>query len=202
MFWAFGSLKGRGVPVDSFSFIFSLFGLLMGLALAEVISGFGTALEQRQKFRIGWLTPLLGLLIAFDLVSFWLTAWQIRASIPIGFFSLIGGLVIFGIYYLIAQLAFPDDREQWPDLDAYYFAHRKWLVGGIWTCNILALSGQSVIGLKPFADAGGIYAFGAFSIGAIGLMFLPGKRTNAALLLCQTGLYVLFDILGMMGPGL
>ena len=28
--------------MDNFSFVFSLFGLLMGLALAEVIGGFGT----------------------------------------------------------------------------------------------------------------------------------------------------------------
>ena len=31
--------------MDTFSFVFSLFGLLMGLALAEAISGFGKALE-------------------------------------------------------------------------------------------------------------------------------------------------------------
>jgi hypothetical protein len=54
--------------MDSFSFVFSLFGLLMGLALAEVIGGFGSAIEMRHKIRVGWLCPLLGLLIAFDLV--------------------------------------------------------------------------------------------------------------------------------------
>ena len=187
--------------MDTFSLVFSLFGLLMGLALAEVISGFGTALELRHKFRIGWLTPLLGLLISIDLASFWLVAWQIRASLPIGFLSLVAGLVIFGIYYMIAQLAFPDDREQWPDLDVYYFAHRKWLIGGIWTCNILALCGQALIGVHPFADVHALYAFGAFSLGAIGLMFLPGKRANVALLIYQMGLYFLFDALGTMGAG-
>src|SRR3954464_13294623 len=118
--------------MDSFSFVFSLFGLLMGLALAETIGGFGKALEMRHKIRIGWLLPLLGLYITFDITSFWLIAWQNRSEIPVDFLSLAAGLFIFGIYYLVALLAFPDDIEKWADLDAYYFEHRKWLVGGMY----------------------------------------------------------------------
>ena len=37
--------------MDAFSFVFSLFGLLMGLALAETIGGFGKALELRHRIR-------------------------------------------------------------------------------------------------------------------------------------------------------
>ncbi len=77
--------------MDNFSFVFSLFGLLMGLALAEVIGGFGGAIELRHKIRVGWLSPLLGLLIAFDLTSFWMVAWQVREAIPVNFLSLAGG---------------------------------------------------------------------------------------------------------------
>jgi hypothetical protein len=185
--------------MDSFSFVFSLFGLLMGLALAEVIGGFGSALEMRHKFRVGWLCPLLGLLIAFDLTSFWMGAWQLRSAIPVNFLSLAAGLIIFGIYYLIAQLAFPDDRDQWPDLDAYYFAHRRWLFGGMWTCNMLAILGEMAIGIHPFADVGARYTFTAFNLGAAGLIFLPGRRTNVALLLYQCALFPLVDVLGRMG---
>ena len=129
--------------MDTFSFVFSLFGLLMGLALAEVIGGFGTILEARHRVRVGWLSPLLALLIAFDLTSFWMVAWQIRESIPVNFISLMVGLFIFGIYYLIAQLAFPDDLELWPDLDAYYWRHKRLLLGGMYACNLVALAGSS-----------------------------------------------------------
>lgn len=187
--------------MDSFSFVFSLFGLLMGLALAEVIGGFGEAIELRHKVRIGWLTPLLGLLIAFDLTSFWTFAWQANESIPVNFLSLAAGLVIFGLYYLIAQLVFPNDLELWPDLDAYYFAHKKWLLGGIYVCNIFALIGQQIIGLEPFADPNIWYALTAFTVGMAGAIFLPGKRTNIAFLLYQIALYPLLGLLGIMGSG-
>ena len=187
--------------MDNFSFVFSLFGLLMGLALAEVIGGFGEAIELRHKIRIGWLSPLLAVLIAFDLTSFWMVAWQVREAIPVNFISLAGGLVIFGIYYLIAQLVFPNDLELWPDLDAYYFAHKKWLLGGIYACNLLALAGQEAIGLNPFGDANTLLALSAFTLGMAAAIFLPGKRTNLALLLYQIALYPVFDILGIMGSG-
>jgi len=35
--------------MDAFNFVFSLFGLLLGLALAEVLGGFGTALDARRE---------------------------------------------------------------------------------------------------------------------------------------------------------
>ena len=185
--------------MDSFSFVFSLFGLLMGLALAEVIGGFGKALELRHKIRIGYLSPLLGLLIAFDLTSFWMVSWQDRAAIPVNFLSLAGGLVIFGTYYLIAQLAFPEDLDKWPDLDVYYFEHRKWLIGAIYILNMLAMVGEALIGLHPMSSFDGVATWAAFTAGAIGLFFLPGKKTNTALLLYQLALYPIFDVLSMMG---
>ena len=187
--------------MDAFSFVFSLFGLLMGLALAEVFNGLGTVIEARHRIRVGWLTPLLALLIAFDLTSFWMVAWQVRAAIPVNFLSLMVGLLIFGIYYLIAQLAFPDDLDLWPDLDAYYWRHKKLLLGGIYTCNLVALAGQQIIGLDPFGDANTMYALAAFTFGMAGAIFLRGKWVNTAFLLFQILLYPLFAIVGIMGAG-
>ena len=187
--------------MDTFSFVFSLFGLLMGLALAEVIGGFGTILEIRHRVRVGWLSPLLALLIAFDLTSFWMVAWQIREAIPVNFISLMVGLFIFGIYYLIAQLAFPDDIELWPDLDDYYWRHKRLLLGGMYTCNLVALAGQQIIGLNPFGDANTMYALAAFTFGMAGAILLPGKRVNIAFLIYQLVLYPLFAVIGIMGAG-
>ncbi|MGE5564127.1 MAG: hypothetical protein ACM3ZV_12615 [Bacillota bacterium] len=184
--------------MDAFSFVFSLFGLLMGLALAEALAGFGRALELRHKIRIGWLLPLLALLITFDITSLWLIAWQSRSEIPVSFISLAAGLVIFGIYYLVAQLAFPEDIEHWPDLDAYYFKHRRWLMGGMYVCNLLAMAGEQAIGIPQLANWNQWIVFLAFTAGVAAVCFLPGKRLNMAALVYQLILYPLFDASGIM----
>jgi hypothetical protein len=111
--------------MSSFEFVFSLFGLVLGLALAEVLGGFGSAIQSRRRHRVGWLTPLLGLFVALDLASFWILAWSIRDDIPADYFSMMAGLLITSLYYLVARLVFPGDREEWPDLDVYYFAHQE-----------------------------------------------------------------------------
>ena len=68
--------------MSQFEFVFSLFGLLLGLSIAEVMSGFGKAVKARSRLRIGWLTPLLGVLVMLDLTSFWTIAWSMRELVP------------------------------------------------------------------------------------------------------------------------
>ena len=47
--------------MSGFEFIFSLFGLILGLALAEGLGGLSRALKASHRVRIGWPTALLGL---------------------------------------------------------------------------------------------------------------------------------------------
>ncbi len=139
--------------MTSFELVFSLFGLLLGLALAEVLGGFGTAIQLRKKIRIGWLTPLLGALVALDVTSFWMIAWDVRERVPAHYVTLMGGLLIIGLYYLIARITFPHDSDDWPDLDAYYFEHRKWVLGGAMACNLLAIVALVALGAEPLQGA-------------------------------------------------
>jgi len=186
--------------MDAFSFVFSLFGLLMGLALAEAIGGFGKALELRHRIRVGWLSPLLALCICFDIVSFWLIAWQTREAIPITFTSLAAGLVIFGIYYLIAQLVFPEDIERWPDLDVYFFEHRRWIIGGSYLCNLLAMAGLQAVGVPQATTLRWWIIYIAFTSGVAFVAFAPGRRWSAVALISYLMLYLAFDALGMFAP--
>src|ERR1700750_2788563 len=97
----YSNAKGGPMP-PAFDFVFSLFGLLLGLSLAEVLGGLARTLKQRKAVRIGWLTPLLGLLWMGDLASSWALAWSLRDSIPANFLTLVIGLFVTGLYYLAA----------------------------------------------------------------------------------------------------
>jgi len=179
----------------AFDFVFSLFGLLLGLSLAEVLGGLARTLKQRKAVRIGWLTPLLGLLVMVDLTSSWALAWALRDSIPANFLTLVIGLFVTGPYYLAATLIFPDDASKWPDLDTYYFEHKRQVLGGILASRVLARAAQFALGA-----AGWNYfpAFAAFVFLALTAMFVRSKKANLAVLLVFLSLYPLFAVLGLV----
>jgi hypothetical protein len=168
--------------MDAFNFVFSLFGLLLGLALAELLGGFGAALQERHKIRIGWLTPLLGLVVACDLMLFWLGAWLARTVVPVTYLVLLCTLTITGIYYLSARLVFPHDRAEWPDYDVYYFAHRRWVIGGIVLCTLLFRVGQFALGVRGYKLGDIIVLVELFGLAAA-LMLVENRRVSIALLL-------------------
>lgn len=175
--------------MSSFEFAFSLFGLLLGLALAEVLGGLGTAVQSRRKIHIGWLTPMLGLLVALDVTSFWMLAWGIRDIIPIHYFSLMCGLFIIGLYYLVARITFPHDLGEWPDLDVYYFAHKHWVLGGIITCNLLGYAAEAAVGIHPFVGPVDPWVPIVFYAALVTAMWVKGWGANLAALLFLVAMY-------------
>src|SRR4051794_2710166 len=92
----------KGAAMTPFEFVFSLFALLLGLSLAEVLGGLARTLKQRRQVRLGLLTPLLGLLVMLDLTSSWALAYSLRDSIPANFLTLVIGLFVTGLYFLAA----------------------------------------------------------------------------------------------------
>ena len=179
----------------AFDFVFSLFGLLLGLSLAEVLSGLARTLKQRKVVRLGWMTPLLGLLVMVDLSSSWALAWSLRDVIPANFLTLVIGLFVTGLYYLAATLVFPDDASKWPDLDTYYFEHKKQVLGGILASRVLARAAQFGLGA-----AGWNYfpAFAAFVLLATAAIFARSRKANIAILVVFLSLYPLFAALGLV----
>src|SRR5262245_32657166 len=172
----------EGASVTSFEFVFSLFSILLGLALAEVLGGFGRALQSRRKIHIGWLSSLLGLVVALDLTSFWSVAWTVHNTIPANYLSLLCGFLVTAIYYLVASIVFPHDLGEWPEYDVYFFAHKRLVLGGVLICNLLALAGQWALGLVPFGSPGDWFSIGLFFPPLALAIWAPGKRLNLVLL--------------------
>lgn len=133
--------------MSDFEVFFSLFGLLLGFTLVEVLSGFvrtikaGSQLHCRDKdpVRLGWLTPMLGLYVILDLTSTWVNLWEIRNSI-VFFYDTAFALVAFAaIYYFAASMIFPDRPEDWPDLDEWFWRHRRQVLGAIFLALLFAV---------------------------------------------------------------
>ena len=115
--------------MSPFEFVFGLFSLLLGLCIAEIFGGLGRAFERRGDVVLGWLTPVLGLLVLVDLLSYWTTLWEEQDSIPMTALTLFIGALFAGTYYLAAYVVFPDQLKPKEELDAHFFRVRRLVVG-------------------------------------------------------------------------
>lgn len=133
-----------GVPLTRFEFLFSLFGLLLGFILIEVLSGLVRTLRARHPagpgssidIRIGKLTPLLGAFVLLDITGWWGNVWAVHESLPLGYDTMFGGVILCGIYYFAASLVFPDEPRSWPDLDAWFWLRRRLVFGCVLAANL------------------------------------------------------------------
>lgn len=184
--------------MSQFEFVFSLFGLLLGLSLAEVLSGFGKAVKARARVRVGWLTPLLGVLVMLDLTSFWTTAWAARDLLPVNYLTLMLLLAFTGLYYLAATLVFPEDVDSVPNFDAHYYLNRRLVIGAVLLLNVPDLVFDLWTGEVALRSGARLTILIAFFSLLIAAMAVKGNRANIALLVALIALYPLTSTLGAL----
>lgn len=123
--------------MDAFNFAFSLFAIVLGLSLVEVLTGFARALRRRRAVHLGWLVPLTAVFVMLDLTSFWEWLWSGRRLINPGYGILTIGLLVSGLYYLAASIVFPSEFGDRADFDEHYMDHRRQVLGAILVCNLI-----------------------------------------------------------------
>lgn len=158
--------------------IYSLFGLVLGLGIAGILTGFADAWRVQAgvgrvhaEIRIGWLVPLLGLLVIMDQTQFYIAAWEMRDAIPFSYFSLLCVLGVIGTYFLCSTFVFPDNPDEWPDFDDYYMRVRRIVGGGMLIAN-LSLFGFAIALMLTGRTLDLPSQATAFEL-VLGLLFLP-----------------------------
>ena len=85
---------------EAFGFMFAFYGLLLGLAVAEVAGGFSRAYDERHTRSLGVVAPLFGILLLVDLITFWMNAWAYRELAEVSY------LVAYAVAVVAAALLF------------------------------------------------------------------------------------------------
>lgn len=176
--------------------IYSLFGLLIGLGIAEILRGFAEAWrirhgvgKVREAIRIGWLLPLLGAMVIMDQTQFYITAYVMRDAIPFTYFSLLSVLAVVGTYFMCSTFVFPDDPGGWPDYDDYYQKVRRIVACGVLAVNVallafsvaLVMNGHSFDSPRQATVLDTLLAL-AFLPLVAALIFVRSRRANLVLL--------------------
>lgn len=177
--------------------IFQLFALLLGFAVAELLAGLARAwrissgaTRTTTHVRIGWLVPLLGLLLLCDQTHFWVSAYGMRTQLAFNYWTMLTVLAIIGGYYVLSTFVFPDDPADWPDFDEYYLKTNRTVIGGIFVVNfatVLHVARQISLGLDPatlpFAQHWmSLATVVLYFPGLVALWFVKSRRANVALL--------------------
>jgi hypothetical protein len=113
--------------------------LILGLAVTEVLSGLVRTLRAHDLRSIGWLTPLLGLVVICDLTSFWGGIWGFRNDMPNLHQAMGAGVVATGLYYVAASLVFPSANV---DLDEHYFRYKRKILALVVVVNLPIMAYQ------------------------------------------------------------
>ena len=180
--------------MSAFETLFALFGLVLGLAIADILGCFARALDNRPRIRIGWLTPLLGLVVLLDLTTYWAVAWMFRDEIPPSLLTLFGSLLFSSLYYLAAYRVFPGEFVEGVDLDARFFEVRRFVIGVLVFARALQL--LAVASVPTFVPA----LTNAFTLGTFVLMFtfygLAMVIRNKSALVALFATFILFYLGG------
>lgn len=176
--------------MDGFEYVLTLFGLLLGLALTEALSGLARAIKARKRVRIGWSTALLGVLIACDVVTFWVYGWSMRSVIKPTWPMLFAGFVVTAIYFLPASLIFPAEADH--DHEQHFAENYRLVLAGFLVCN-LALGGWliSLVGLSALLNFKQVVIF--WSLVPVALIAIT-VRSRAVVLVCMGWLIALYPL--------
>ena len=126
--------------MTQFEFFMTFYGLLLGLSVAELFSGFARIIQDRTPPRVGIILPMLGLIAVIEFIATFIDAWTSLTGVSISFVDLFLPTLIALSYFALAAILVPRQFDEWPDLSAYFDHRRAWIIGLLLTANLLIIS--------------------------------------------------------------
>ena len=113
--------------MSGFEFLFSFYGLLLGLATANVATGFADMWRDRRQIEVGVCAPLFALIVLLGTMNLWLRFWAQREVIQFDAWTLINMTGVALPFVFLSQAMFPAVGET-RSLEEHYLAHRRVLL--------------------------------------------------------------------------
>jgi fucose 4-O-acetylase-like acetyltransferase len=126
--------------MSQFEFFMGFYGLLLGLGVAQLLSGLANLIREKSPPKLGVLIPLFAAVALIEIVASFIDAWEKFRDIGITLAQLSIPTLIGILYFFIASIVVPTDLSEWSNLDDYYVARRKWLMGLLIVVNLLTIS--------------------------------------------------------------
>ncbi|MDJ0653322.1 MAG: hypothetical protein QNJ40_04135 [Xanthomonadales bacterium] len=126
--------------MNLFEFLMVLVSIIIGLGLAELLTGVAGLIRERGQVRTYWVHSLLILALFLAMLQQWWEAWGLQSTSEwtfIGLSMMLAGPICF---FLIIHLMFPRPLTSYRDLADYYYERTRpvwWLAATAVTVSTL-----------------------------------------------------------------
>lgn len=188
--------------MTAFDFSFSFYGIILGLSVAAMAIGAARAFKHRRTVPVGWKTPLLATFAALDIATFWDAAWTNFRHLPFSYGLLVAGLLVAGVYFVAANLIFPEPEEKIESLDAHFWANRRAVLLLLVVANVLMVI-ATFWANQTRGGGGGIMAIYAFTLALYLVLVLPAAFSKRSWVIGGAlGLHILIYLWIAVGSAL
>lgn len=163
--------------MSAFEFYFSFFGLILGIAVANVGIGFGRLWRARERASIGLCLPLVGFWLLCHSVLNWVNSWEDLQSVPISAASLFVGIFVALPYVVVSTVMFPEDADQHESLDAFYLSHARLVMVAMSVPTLSGMLGRMYFG-QVFTPAQLVDLFAGYFLIPLILFFWRNLRVH------------------------
>jgi hypothetical protein len=108
-----------------FDYLFSFYGLLLGIAVANVAIGFADMWRDSEKIAVGTCPPLIATSVLLGGMNVWLQMWHARPYVIVDGSQMLAAALISLPYVFVSRAIFPgveDHVER--SLEEHYLHHR------------------------------------------------------------------------------
>jgi hypothetical protein len=144
-------------PHEFFFHVRILLGMVVSLALTQLLRGVARIIEHPKRFAVYWVHALWVLSMFVYLVHFWW--WQLLLSTQQAWtFTLCLFLIFYAlILYLLSTLLLPEQLTEYQDYRDYFLSRRAWFFGTLALAYVVDFYDSWFKGAEHFASLGAEY---------------------------------------------
>jgi hypothetical protein len=137
--------------MDLFEYVGVLVSIVVGLALAHILTGVTRTLQAHGQVRLYWVHSLWTLNIMVYLVFFWWFMYHWSQVESWNFFLFVFLLLYAVALYLISALLFPGEIPPGFDFKKHYFRTNRWVFGFLtaaYVLDVFETTSKAVLDIK------------------------------------------------------
>ncbi len=134
--------------MSPFEFVCAFYSVVLGIAVAQLMTSVGRLIEMRDQVRTYWVQLLWVVIVLLIDINCWWAMWGLRGATSWSFVSFLLLVGLVGSIFLVTVLLFPRLPESGGeiDLETHYYKNRRffflanaagWLMGLFWNLTFI-----------------------------------------------------------------